>query len=591
MEVIGLRLNEVVNKACAGVDYKTKKGFKKGQGWTVGESVVKELPYPPNDAYLIRAVLRTAVRSLSIYTTRLESLLLPALSDTTFSQALSLTGAAGPAVQPLNPAQYYAVTVAHAAWETCEVLEQALETRQWPRFVNETLRPVMDKLDLVVGKVIQPLLQGLKRDLVASLARTDGTSPPGGKVVGLASIPAPAAAGPVLMTKEPSQTPGSRLVKEPSDRGHARSLAIPVCLQHFAARVDGARKVLEIIAAPCADDGEGWVTGVAVATAWKGMCVLSDRDWSQSNGRPPSPGSVARALHGLANKEGQAHGHGHGHAPASTIPSAPLSVTAKLTNGLGILPSRSASRPASPPRSKLDPSVHALLSFEGLLKRLVQGLVQPPSATASDPNATEHLAREALHEALEAVESFRIVSTAMASGPHASSRIMNSLVRVRDDVDDETEEALDDAIEDLPPVTLFAILHKQANAVLAYLPAVSAVSDDEKATGAVAPQLQLKTPSEVWGWTKADFERQVLSGFGAAEEHARRVALALKGEVERVLSELARLAARISEEQGAAKESDGRESKAMRDVKEAVVWVKALGVATEARTGVRPVGA
>jgi len=41
MDVLGLRLNETVNKACAGVEFKAKKGFKKGSGWGVGEAVVK----------------------------------------------------------------------------------------------------------------------------------------------------------------------------------------------------------------------------------------------------------------------------------------------------------------------------------------------------------------------------------------------------------------------------------------------------------------------------------------------------------------------------------------------------------------------
>lgn len=42
MDVIGMRLNESVNKACAGVDFnKTKKGFKKGAGWSVGESIAQ----------------------------------------------------------------------------------------------------------------------------------------------------------------------------------------------------------------------------------------------------------------------------------------------------------------------------------------------------------------------------------------------------------------------------------------------------------------------------------------------------------------------------------------------------------------------
>ena len=41
MDVVGLRLTDSVNKACAGVDFKARKGFKKGSGWAIGEAVVK----------------------------------------------------------------------------------------------------------------------------------------------------------------------------------------------------------------------------------------------------------------------------------------------------------------------------------------------------------------------------------------------------------------------------------------------------------------------------------------------------------------------------------------------------------------------
>lgn len=514
-------------------------------------------------------MLRTAVRSLSIYATRLESLLLPALTDASFGSPLNIT-AHSPSASPLNPVQHFAVSVAHAAWETCEVLEQTLETGKWPKFVSETLRPVMDKLDLVVGKVNQPILLGLKRDLVASISRTEGTSPPGGKVVGLASIPAPT--GPnVPVSRENSMQPSSRLVKEVSGGGHPRSLAIPTCLQHFAARVDGARKALEYVAAPCADDGEGWITGVVVAVVWKGMCIISEKDLTAPGGRPPSPGSVSKALHNLSKEK-------DGHAPTATTHygAAGLGgVTAKLTNGLSILPSRSASRPPSPPRSKLDGMTHALMSFEALVKRLANGLVQPPNSTPpSDPHATEHLAREALHEALEALTSFRLASAAMG-GLHGPARILGSLRRVRDDIDDASEEALDDALEDLPAVVLFAVLHRQANAALSHIRIT-----DEK-LGLV--EIRLKTPAEVYGWSRAEFEKQVLSGFGAAEEWGRRVAVVLKGEVERVLGELGRVVAH---------EHEGNEGgKVSKETKEAGDWVRALGVAAEARAGIKVVGA
>ncbi|OCF42325.1 hypothetical protein I317_03829 [Kwoniella heveanensis CBS 569] len=560
MDVIGLRLNEAVNKACAGVDFKAKKGFKKGNGWSVGENVVKELPLPTSDAYLMRAVLRTVVRALSIYTTRLESLLLPALTDPAFAAALNVNAAA-PTAHPLNPSQYFALSVAHAAWETCEVLEQTLETGKWPRFVQETLRPVMDKLDLVVSKVVQPLLLGLKRDLLTSLTKTEGTSPAGGKVVGLASIPAPTSAPLPAVTKEHSHQPVSRLTKEISSGGTARQLAIPPCLQHFANRVDGARKVLELVAKPCADDGEGWVTGVVVAVIWKGMCIVAEKEPGSGPNRPPSPGSVARALAGLG-KEKDA-------APAVVASPSLGGVTAKLTSSLSIIPSRSQSRPPSPPRGaqRLDPLTHALISLEALVKRLVKDLVQPLSANgaAADPDAAEHIAREALHEALEALASFKTVSSAMHKGASTSTRMLASARRLRDDIDDPVEEALDDALEDLPAVTLFTVLARQANIALSTVP-----PSDEK-----NPSLKIRTPAEIWGWTNAEYERQVLSGFSAAEEWGRRFAMTIKPEVEKVLSAIASQSV----------EKPGRETL------DAVEWVKALGVACEARCGVKVTGA
>ena len=519
-------------------------------------------------------MLRTSVRSLSIYITRLESLLLPALTDPLFGSQLNLSLPTYIS-HPLNHVQYFAISVAHAAWESCEVLEQTLETGDWPRFVSETLRPVMDKLDLVVGKVVQPLLRGLKRDLVASLSHTEGLSPAGGKPVGLAHTPAPTSGPVVTVTKETSNAPISRLTKESSQGGHARQLPVPVALQHFASRVDGARKVLELVAAPCADDGEGWVTSLIVAVVWKGMCVISEKDIAPSGTRPPSPGSVARALHNVKlEREGTM-------PPPAISPSASLGgVTAKLTT---MLPSRAVSRPPSPPRhttKRWDPTTHALMSLEGLVKRLVTGLVEPsptPSPNLSEIAAIpapDHIAREALHEALEALASFRTVSAAMnADSNSSSSRILASSRRIRDDVDDDVEESLDDAMEDMPAVTILSILIRRANTSLSLLPIKEKTLD-----GVLAIQL----PHEFWGWSVAEYDRQVLGGFAAAEEWGRRVALAIKPDVERVMSVLASMVA------GSV---SGGEKGVGRDVAEAQEWVRCLGVCCEARGGVKVIGA
>lgn len=533
----------------------------------------RELPYPPNDAYLIRAVLRTAVRSLSIYITRLESLLLPALTDVAFTAPLNLSL---PTLHshPLNPTQYYALSVAHAAWETCEVLEQTLETGKWPRFVNETLRPVMDKLDLVVGKVVQPLLLGLKRDLVASLSRTEGLSPNGSKPIALAHTPATPN---VPVTKEGSNAGIARLTKPPSGSGATRqaSLPVPIMLQHFASRVDAARKVLEIVAGPCADDGEGWITGVVVAVIWKGMCVVSERDTGSTSTRPPSPSSVSKALNGLKlEKEGGA-----------PTPTASLGgVTAKFTT---ILPSRAASRPPSPSRhsTRWDPMTHALMSLEGLVKRLITGLVEPCLApTHQDPSVPlepEHIAREALFEAFEALVSFRLVSTAM-HGRNSSTRILASSRRIRDDVDDDDEEALDDAMEDMPSITLFTILLRQANVALGAIPEIMSEKSPYPTAGG---PLKLRSPAEIWSWSVAEYERQALQGgFGQAEEWGKRVAMGIKADVEKTLLSLGGLVA-------AGIGSTGEKTGLGKEVVEAQEWVRALGVACEARCGVKVVGA
>lgn len=497
----------------------------------------------------MRAVLRTAVRSMSLYSSRLESLLLLALSDTSFSNPLMITG--GHSSNPLNPTQLYALSIAHSAWETCEVLEQTLETGQWPKFVGETLRPTMDKFDLVVGKVVHPLLTGLKRDLVASLGRNEGISPPSGKAIGLPSVPVPNMPPPPVPAhaqKEATNshsTGGMRLPKEPSEKGHARQLTVPTCFQHFAARVDASRKVLEMVAGPCQDDGEGWITGVLVPVVWKGICVSVNKDMGHT-GRPPSPAAVSKALYSVGKEKDT----------TPTVVHSPSlgGVTAKLTNSLSILPSRSSSRPPSPTRglgAKYDARTLALMALEGLIKRMVGNLVPPPSGDPlTEENMTEHLAREALHEATEALESTRTVSAAMSSSSHPSFRLLSSLRRVRDEIDDEAEEALDDAIEDMPSIALFSMIIHQANALL-------------------PSDIRLLSPQEALGRPSVEYDRTILSGFSAAEESAKRVALAVRLDLERVMG--------LIKESGC---GDGAGAE----------WVKCLGVALNARTKVRVVG-
>jgi hypothetical protein len=358
----------------------------------------------------------------------------------------------------------------------------------------------------------------------------------------------PAAVNGAPLTREKSNPGVPRLAKESSGGGHPRALTVPSSLQHFASRVDGARKVLETVAVPCGHDGEGWIVKVMVAVVWRGMRVIMEAD--NTPNRAPSPGSVHKALSGL------------GKEATPTVVQSPS--IAKITSLSILTPRGTGSRPPSPPRtaSQFDPATHSLMSFEGLVKRLVTGLVQPPTAPPSsadtDDQEQEHIAREALHEAREALES-AIIATSASHGDNASARILASVRRLRDDIDDDADEKLDDALEDLPSVQLFNLIQRRANSALAALP--------------INPPLRLREVAEIWGWTQAEYERQILSGFGPAEEYGPRVAAALQPEIENMLGSLVTIPV------------DDPSSKAA--VMAATEWVRALGVALEARCDVK----
>jgi hypothetical protein len=97
--------------------------------------------------------------------------------------------------------------------------------------------------------------------------------------------------------------------------------------------------------------------------------------------------------------------------------------------------------------------------------------------------------------------------------------MLAALRRVRDEVDDVSEEALDDAIEDMNSVILFTILINQANSVL-------------------PSDIRLKSPHEACGRGAAEYDRTVMSGFSSAEECARKVATGIKADIDRVMGEI-----------------------------------------------------
>lgn len=524
---------------------------------TLTHACDRELPPPQSDAYLLRAVIRTAVRSLTIYTSRLEYFLLPAVTQPDFLQPVNLTPT--PASAPmLNPIQTFALSICHAAWETCEVLEVALETTAYPRFVTEALRPVMNGLDSVVARVVMPMMASIKKQLLLSLVE-DRPSP----------------------TASQKALPGGAATLPAKAINH-----IPTSLRAFASKVDPARRAFELICKQCKEDGETWVASVVVAVVWKGLCICTSGYNADEKlvadqvgrGRTPSPEAVSRALASLTKDP---------LVSAKPAPAGGVAAMGKMASS--ILPSRATSRPPSPPKGKaaelpktthgngvvhdrVPPSAFAFASLEALVTRLVTGLVQKPATVApaaDDPTVDEHLAREALAEALEAITSMKLVISAMERG---STFICKVNTHLKDDLEmaDPKDEAIVDAAEDVPSVLLFHVLAKRVNRALA---SSSSLAHHDAARGRSAfEKFRLHSPAQVWGLSDEDYERQVLGAFSVAEERAQRVAGAYKSELERLTRDLMTVQAQAGNKGGVAEE-----------LMDARGWIKALALAIEAR--------
>lgn len=487
--------------------------------------------------------MRTTIKQLSVFSSRLETLVLPALVDTTFSHPIlavpappatattallghhSMNG--GPA--PLNPCQVYALSLAHAAFEARNALGKLLAAgcvspqfqptkaaEPWPRFVFEGIQPILVKLDSIIGRVVQPLMATIKRELADTLVGLQGSLPGG--------APAP----PASAVKAIKGVPGGADVS--------------ACLAPFATKIEPARRAMTRIAGGCGDAGEGWIVSVVASTIWKAMLALAERPVSATaTGGSTSPKALGRTLTDVGAKLTAASTGGA---------KQPLTLLGRTSSSIG-------SRPSSPPRSSTpsmatgytasghyhhpsgssqhhglptngstpphDPATHLILGFEHLAHRLVADVVPYTIPARPDPG---HLAREALSEALEALQSLRLVFATLGRPADGLLLIRNGLVELKaaqgpEDVQDDDDVFLD-ALDDVPPVVLFHLFIRRAGGLV-------------------------RRPEECLGWSRAEYDRAVLAGFGAAEEWERRVGAAVRAEVERVRSKRAAMGDKLGE--------------------------------------------
>ncbi|CED82964.1 hypothetical protein [Phaffia rhodozyma] len=500
IETVGERLSEAVTKALAGSltagEFKGRRGLARGSGRDVATMVIKEFPAPPVDVYYLRAIVRVSVKHLSVLASRIETLLLPAIVDPTFAHPILSTPLPPPSIRlnsvspilasPFNACQTYCLSLAHAAFEVRDTLSSFLHAEPGenkPRFVGDSLKPILEKLDFIMGKVMQPLLARLKKELADTVQ--------GLKTVSIC------ASGKPTKAAAPAEPP------------------IPSSLTPFASKVEHAHRCLAKISANCGDIGEGWVVGVVASTVWRGMvgiverpCPPGEKSSPKGTNQRMSPVSTPSALGStMAQPKPK---------PTNSVKSSTIVATLLRPPG---------SRPPSPSRPVVtDPSTILVSSFEVLVRKLVDGLVPYVLPASSDPG---HLAREALAEALEALQSLKIVLAALGK-PGGLDFLLTGLEVLKTSSQTaagqvEQDDSFLDALDDVPPVLLFHLWG-------ARLSSLSGAEEQQH-----RPML-VGSPHTLFGWSRDQYDRTVLAGFGSAEEWERKVGAAVKAEVAGVLA-------------------------------------------------------
>lgn len=260
------------------------------------------------DPYLLRAVSRTVLKTLSQFVTRIESQLVSSVTDPAAHQVpTSVKGQQGiPAAMEFN------LAIMSMEWIVEESLERCLDglpplallyspsllsptaaegTAQprMPSFVFEILSPLREQMEASIIHVVQPILLNVKASLVTCLLRanTQPFTPRGlGESVSCTDS-----------TDNASKVPWYKELEE---------------------RLDAAYRLLMLrVADRCGQDGQAWFISVATYAIWKGLVILTARsvyapaasvesDFSHALGRTTSTVPTSQVLSSLLSGDGNA---------------------------------------------------------------------------------------------------------------------------------------------------------------------------------------------------------------------------------------------------------------------------------------------
>ena len=329
-----LRLNELVNKAFVAsqqsVSSIAHSGTSPFTGYSISVPRIQNISYGNNrlpnrikviemtrlvidelhsaaqeDPYLLRAVSRTVLKTLSQFVARIESQLVSSRTDPTALQIpASLRG-----THHVPAAMEFNLALISLEWIVEESLERCLEglpplaflhspnilmptaaegmaQPPMPSYVHDILSPLREQMEASIIHVVQPLLVTLKSSITACLMRAN-------------TRPFQPQTSPPLLSDFDAQ------------HGNPR---VP-WYKELEERLDAAYRLLMLrIVDRCGQDGQAWFISVAIHTIWKGLVIITARsvfapasvveaEFAHTFGRTPSAMPSSAVLNALLSGE------------------------------------------------------------------------------------------------------------------------------------------------------------------------------------------------------------------------------------------------------------------------------------------------
>lgn len=394
------------------VSYDGKKLPNKALIVEIAKTVVVELEYASSvDPYLLRAASRSALKALTLFANRFDSLLISPSKD---PSVLTIPSTAKEGLH-IPPGLEFNLGLVTLEWIVEDALERCIEGppgsvyEGMPHFVSEILTPVRKKMEGTILHTIQPVISNAKASLTLCLSK---------------AVPMPFsgfghALSPVISASVSESGP-------PTPSGLMSPGSPPLSwLRELEGRLEGCRRLLvPRIEERCGQDGEGWFISVAIHVIWKGLLILTSRTMPM----PQALISKQNPAHLLAGAAHLLTAETHKRSPSpAQLTHALKAVTVKPRKLSGAETPSGFSTPNTAgaygsARATLH-QVQELQAFEKLVVKFAAGFevsrarssssrqaANDDSSDSSDEDDDEdELARAALAEALQAIKSTILV--------------------------------------------------------------------------------------------------------------------------------------------------------------------------------------